>query len=59
LKLYSLITQRDSRTQASIAEAAKKDGADMKFFAYLGSFFLPANFIAVSPMIVPLVAFSS
>ena len=50
-KLYSLISQRDSReqiNQARIAKEAKQDGADMKYFAYIGSFFLPANFVAVS-----------
>lgn len=58
-QVYSLITQRDSRYQASIAAAAKKDGEDMKFFAYLGSFFLPANFIAVSTHNDSAVAYAS
>lgn len=49
LQLYSLVEQRDLRVQSKIASAAQRDSEDMKFIAVLGSFFLPASLVAVSP----------
>lgn len=49
LQLYSLVEQRDLRVQSSIARAAQRDSEDMKFIAVLGSIFLPASLVAVSP----------
>ncbi|KAH9816976.1 hypothetical protein Tdes44962_MAKER05552 [Teratosphaeria destructans] len=46
--LHSITQRLDSRAQASVAIAARRDSQDMKFIALLGSIFLPASLVAVS-----------
>jgi len=44
--LYNLTTQRDSRLQLTIAEAAKRDSSTMRAISILTLVFLPATFVS-------------
>lgn len=46
-QLYRVIAQRESRLQAAIARAAKRDSEETRYMAVLGSVFLPASLVAV------------
>jgi hypothetical protein len=46
--MYSLISQRDSRINLRIAEAAQQDSRTMKTIALLTLIFLPGTLVAVS-----------
>jgi len=45
--MYSVIAQRDSFSNLSIAKAAKEDSEIMKLIGLLTTVFLPATFISV------------
>lgn len=45
--MYSVVAQKDSRTNVGIAKAAKRDSSSMTAIAVLGIIFLPAMLVAV------------